>query len=149
MGPAVPPLVHDAGHRSPDHLRRRRDLATYLQPSFASLQGHTLFHSWAVDFSALGYPEHELLTRWRMGFAWGALTTITYLVIVMGGTLVVSIYRLGGGDPSQPTADVGELPAGETAKTDTVRQRIKSLFGPGRLAGHPIRPEPGMTAHFR
>ena len=117
-------------------------LATYLQPSFASLQGHTLFHSWAVDFSALGYPEHELLTRWRMGFAWGALTTITYLVIVMGGTLVVSIYRLGGGDPSQPTADVGELPAGETAKTDTVRQRIKSLFGPGRLAGHPIRPEP-------
>ena len=117
-------------------------LATYLQPSFASLQGHTLFHSWAVDFSALGYPEHELIPRWRMGFAWGALTTITYLVIVMGGTLVVSIYRLGGGDPSQPTADVGELPAGEMAKTDTVRQRIKSLFGPGRLAGHPIRPEP-------
>lgn len=117
-------------------------LATYLQPSFASLQGHTLFHSWAMDFSALGYPEHELMTRWRMGFAWTALTTITYLVIVIGGTLVVSVYRLGGGDPSQPTADVGELPAGETAKTGTVRQRIKSLLGPGRLAGYPIRPEP-------
>ena len=54
-------------------------LAAYLQPSFASLAGHTLFHSWAMDFSALGYPEHELTTRWRMGFAWSALTTIIYL----------------------------------------------------------------------
>ena len=117
-------------------------LTAYMQPSFASLTGHTLIHSWAIDFAALGYPEHELAARWRMGYAWNAVTGVVYLVIVLGGSLTVSLYRLGGGDPSQPTADVGELPAGEPAKPDTVRQRIKSLFGPGRLAGRPLRPEP-------
>ncbi len=117
-------------------------LAAYMQPSFLSLTGHTLLHSWAVDFTALGYPEHELVTRWRMGYAWNALTCITYLVIFLGGNLTVSIYRLGGGDPMAPTADIGELPAKGAEEPDTLRKRIKSLFGPGHLAGRPVRPEP-------
>lgn len=117
-------------------------LAAYMQPSFLSLTGHTLLHSWAVDFTALGYPEHELATRWRMGYAWNALTCITYLVIFLGGNLTVSIYRLGGGDRMGPTADVGELPATVDEKPDALRKRVKSLFGPGRLAGLPLGPEP-------
>ena len=114
----------------------------YMDPSLLSLSGHTLIHPWEINYTALGYSESELIPRLRVGYLWNSMTCISYLVIFIGGYLTLNIYRLGGGDPAVPTADVGELPAGETAKPDTVGKRIKSLFGPGRLAGHPLRPEP-------
>ena len=116
-------------------------LAGYVQPSLLSITGHTLIHSWDISFAALGYPEQELTARYRMGYVWSAISCIAYLSIVLGGNLAATIYRLGGGHPPHPTADIGELPAAESSQPDSLRKRIKSLFDPGRLSGRPIYPE--------
>ena len=115
-------------------------VAAYLQPNLWGLTGHTLFHSWAMDFAVLGYPEEELVTRFRLGYAWNSLSCAMYLIIALGGSLTTTIYRLGGGDAAHPTADIGEVHAGQAAQPEALRERIKSLLGPGRLSGSPIRP---------
>ena len=117
-------------------------VAGYLHPAPELLTGHSLFYSWDIDYAALGYSEHELINRLRLGYTWNAVAGISYMVVVIGGYLALSIYRLGGGEPTVPTADVGELPAGEAPRSESMRKRIKSLLGPGRLAGHPLLPQP-------
>ena len=116
-------------------------VAGYLQPATQSLTGHELFHSWDISYAALGYSEQELIARLRVGATWNAATCISYMAMVLGGYLNLTIYRIDGGNPSVPTADIGELPAGESPQSDSLRKRIKSLFGPGRLSGRPIWPE--------
>ncbi len=113
-------------------------MAGYLQPATSFLNGHVLIHSWEIDHTLLGYPEAELAERLRVSYAWNMIASICYLVIVMGGTLMVTIYRAGNGDAANPTADIGELPAAESAPPGTFGERVKSLLGPGRLSGSPI-----------
>ena len=114
----------------------------YLDPSLLSLSGHTLIHPWEIDYAALGYSESELIARLRVGYAWNSITCISYLVIVIGSYVTLNIYRLGGGDPAVPTADVGELPPGTSRERTSRKERIKALLGPGGLAGYPLHPEP-------
>ena len=114
----------------------------YLDPSLLSLSGHTLIHPWEIDYAALGYSESELIARLRVGYVWNSITCISYLVIVIGSYVTLNIYRLGGGDPAVPTADVGELPAGTSRERTSRKERIKALLGPGGLAGYPLHPEP-------
>ena len=114
----------------------------YMDPSLLSLSGHTLIHPWEIDYAALGYSESELIARLRVGYAWNSITCISYLVIVIGSYVTLNIYRLGGGDPAVPTADVGELPAGTSRERSSRKERIKALLGPGGLAGYPLHPEP-------
>ena len=114
----------------------------YMDPSLLSLSGHTLIHPWEIDYAALGYSESELIARLRVGYVWNSITCISYLVIVIGSYVTLNIYRLGGGDPAVPTADVGELPAGTPRERTSRKERIKALLGPGGLAGYPLHPEP-------
>ena len=114
----------------------------YMDPSLLSLSGHTLIHPWEIDYAALGYSESELIARLRVGYAWNSITCISYLVIVIGSYVTLNIYRLGGGDPAVPTADVGELPAGTSRERTSRKERIKALLGQGGLAGYPLYPEP-------
>ena len=114
----------------------------YMDPSLLSLSGHTLIHPWEIDYAALGYAESELIARLRVGYAWNSITCISYLVIVIGSYVTLNIYRLGGGDPAVPTADVGELPPSTSRERTSRKGRIKALFGPGGLAGYPLHPEP-------
>jgi hypothetical protein len=114
----------------------------YMDPSLLSLSGHTLIHPWEIDYAALGYSESELIARLRVGYAWNSITCISYLVIVIGSYVTLNIYRLGGGDPAVPTADVGELPPGTSRERTSRKERIKALLGPGGLAGYPLHPEP-------
>ena len=113
-------------------------LVSYSEFSLLSTKGHTLIHSWDVDYGAWGYSEQELLDRNRISYVWSAALILAYMVIVIGGTLIAIIYRLDTTETGSPTADIGELPAGAMARHNTGEKRIKSLFGPGRLAGRPI-----------
>ena len=72
-------------------------LATYLQPSLYAVSEQGLFYSWEVDYDALGYPAEEYFERSRLAVVWASLTTLAYMVIVIGGKLIVTIYRLDGG----------------------------------------------------
>jgi hypothetical protein len=113
-------------------------LVTYSEFSLLSTKGHTLIHSWDVDHSAWGYSEQELLDRNRISYVWSAALILAYMVIVIGGSLIAIIYRLETTDTGTPTADIGELPARATTHPTPRKRRIKSIFGPGRLAGSPI-----------
>ena len=75
-------------------------LATYLQPSSYAVTDQGLFYSWEMDFDALGYSADEYIERSRLAVAWASLTTLAYMIIVIGGKLIVTIYRMGGGDSS-------------------------------------------------
>ena len=113
-------------------------LVTYSEFSLLSTKGHTLIHSWDVDYSVWGYSEQELVDRSRVSFVWNAALILAYMVIVIGGSLMATIYRLETTDTGTPTADIGELPTGATTRHTPRKGRIKSLFEPGRLAGSPI-----------
>ena len=113
-------------------------LVTYSEFSLLSTKGHTLIHSWDVNYSAWGYSEQELFDRNRISYVWTATAILIYMVIVLGGTLISTIYRLDTTDVGTPTADIGELPAGAVASGKSRKERIKSLFGPGKLVGSPI-----------
>ena len=113
-------------------------LVTYSEFSLLSTKGHTLIHSWDVDYSAWGYSEQELLDRNRISYVWSAVLILAYMVIVIGGSLIAIIYRLETTDTGTPTADIGELPTSGKTHPTPRKGRIKSLFGPGRLAGSPM-----------
>ena len=74
----------------------------YLQPSLLAIPDHTLLRSWEIDFNALGYPADELLERYRFGAVWSSLATVAYMVIVLGGSLLVSIRGVVCEEPSAP-----------------------------------------------
>ena len=113
-------------------------MISYWEPNAMATQGHTLFHTWEMDYSPWGYSEAELKARIQMGSLWNALSIMAYMVLVMGGTLISAISRLDTTDSGTATADVGETPGGESTRRTTRRERIKSLFGPGGLAGAPV-----------
>lgn len=74
----------------------------YLEPSLLSIPDHTLIRSWEIDFTALGYSPDELLERYRIGAVWSTLSIFVYLIFVMGGSLLVTIYRLKSVDSVEP-----------------------------------------------
>ena len=66
--------------------------------------------------------------------------------MVIGSYVTLNIYRLGGGDPAVPTADVGELPPGTSRERTSRKERIKALLGPGAwLAIRCIRSRPDVA----
>ena len=121
-------------------------LVGYSEFSVLSAKGHTLIHSWDVDYSTWGYSQQELVDRSRVSFLWNATLVLAYMVIVVGGTFMATIYRLETTETGPPTADIGELPARATTHPTPRKGRIKSLFGPGRLAGSPIYSSAGGVA---
>ena len=113
-------------------------LVSYTEFSLLSTKGHTLIHSWDMDYNAWGYSEQELFDRNRISYVWSATLILVYMVIVLGGALITTIYRMDTTPTDTPTADVGELSARAAAHHNSRKERIKSLFRPGRLVGSPI-----------
>ena len=128
-------------------------VVVYWDPSLLFLPDHTLIRSWEVDFNALGYPPEEFPDRARIGVIWAALAAIIYMVVVIGGGLIVTICRKGTGD----SADLAPAPAPAAAVPAIRRRRTKGprvdvRHRPGWLAGHrilpPIRSNAGLvTVH--
>ena len=90
-------------------------LILYLEPSPLAIPDHTLIRSWEIDFGALGYSPDELLERYRVGAVWSSLATLIYMIIVLGGSLLVTIYRLdeidsNGAQSEAATTGATELP---------------------------------------
>ena len=108
-------------------------LILYLEPSPLAIPDHTLIRSWEIDFVALGYTADELLERYRIGAVWSSLGTLIYMVAVLGGSLLLSIYRLEGARSSEvveaESSDTGNAALLQsTAQSDS---RLKVLNGAG------------------
>ena len=84
-------------------------LTLYLAPSSLPQPDHNLLYSWDIDFSALGYTQDELTERLHLGFIWVALSNFVYVVVVIGGNLIVAIYRRSSGNGPRPAVVISEL----------------------------------------
>ena len=114
-------------------------LATYMQPSLYAVSEQGLFYSWEVDFDALGYPAEEYFERSRLAVVWASLTTLAYMVIVIGGKLIVTIYRLDGGDSSIAAAAAAVAQVEDSLPQRTKRRsRVDVRYWAGWIAGHRI-----------
>lgn len=107
--------------------------AMYLAPNAPSvLPDHNWWTSWDIDFGELGYPGEEALERLNIGYLWHGLATFFYLVAVVGGVLISSLYRMGNGNASaSETRSQTRLSYGAAASV----RRIVSAIPAGRLAG--------------
>ena len=73
-------------------------LAIYLSPDLPSvLPDHNLLRSWEIDFAQLGFTREEALDRLNLGYLWHAIWVFAYMFFVVGGRLIVAIYRIEGG----------------------------------------------------
>ena len=73
-------------------------LSIYLSPDLPSvLPDHNQLRSWEIDFAGLGFTTEEALDRLNLGYLWHAIWLLAYMFFVVGGRLMVSIYRLDGG----------------------------------------------------
>ncbi len=72
-------------------------LSIYLSPDLPSvLPDHNQLRSWEIDFAGLGFTTEEALDRLNVGYLWHAIWLLAYMFFVVGGRLMVSIYRLNG-----------------------------------------------------
>lgn len=80
-------------------------LAIYASPDLpAVLPDHNLLGSWKIDYDALGYTRDEAMDRLNVGYMWHAMCLFVYMVFVVGGSLLLGVYRLAGSDGTGPDA---------------------------------------------
>ena len=73
-------------------------LAIYLSPDLPSvLPDHNLLRSWEIDFAELGLTREDALDGLNLGYMWHAIWVFAFMFFVVGGRLIVSIYRIDGG----------------------------------------------------
>ena len=73
-------------------------LAIYLSPDMPSvLADHNLLRSWKIDLAELGFSREEALNQMNVGYLWHAIWVSAYMFFVVGGRLIVSIYRVDDG----------------------------------------------------
>ena len=73
-------------------------LSIYVSPDLpTTLPDHNLVCSWEIDFAELGYSREEALDRLNLGYLWHAMWVFAYMFFVVGGNVMVAIYRIGGG----------------------------------------------------
>ena len=74
-------------------------LGIYMLPDLPRvLPDHNLLRSWEIDFAGLGFSREEALDRLNLGYMWHAMFVFVYMVFVVGGNLIVTIYRIGEED---------------------------------------------------
>jgi len=73
-------------------------LTIFVSPDLPGvLPDHNLLRSWEIDFAALGHSREQAPDRLNLGYAWHAAWVLGYMVIVVGGHLIVAIHRIGRG----------------------------------------------------
>ena len=76
-------------------------LLIYLSPDLPSvLPDHNQLSSWEIDFAELGFTREQALERLNLGYMWHATWLLAYMFFVVGGRLIVAIYRIDGGQRS-------------------------------------------------
>ena len=88
-------------------------LAIYVSPNLPMvLPDHSLLGSWEINFEEMGITREEALDRLNVGYMWHAMCLFAYMAFVVGGSLIVAVYRMGeGGDP-----EVAPVSSGRTAR---------------------------------
>ena len=71
----------------------------YLEPNLYTIGDHNLLHSWQIDWGKLGYPQEEFVERLRLGYVWMVMAVIAYMTVIVGGYLLVTVYRCGHQTP--------------------------------------------------
>ena len=70
-------------------------LSIYLSSNLPStLPDHNLLRSWEINFAELGFSREEALDRLNLGYLLHAIWVLVYMFFVVGGSLVVAIYRI-------------------------------------------------------
>ncbi len=73
-------------------------MAIYLSPDLPRvLPDHNLLRSWEIDFAELGLSREEAPDGLNLGYMWHAIWVFAFMFFVVGGRLIVSIYRIDGG----------------------------------------------------
>ena len=73
-------------------------LAIYLSPDLPRvLPDNNLLRSWEIDFAELGLSREEALDGLNVGYLWHAIWVFACMFFVLGGRLIVDIYRIDGG----------------------------------------------------
>ena len=72
-------------------------LAIYLSPDLPSvLPDHNLLWSWEINLAGLGFSREEALDRMNVGYVWHTTWVFGYMIFVVFGRLIVSLYRIEG-----------------------------------------------------
>ena len=72
-------------------------LAIYLSPDLPSvLPDHNLLWSWEINLAGLGFSREEALDRMNVGYVWHATWVFGYMIFLVFGRLMVSLYRIDG-----------------------------------------------------
>jgi hypothetical protein len=124
----------------------------YLEPVLLSDSHHTtLFYSSPIDFNALGFPQSELMDRYRVTSSWSSLTTLVYMAVVLGGILIATIYRLGSGGQVTPGEATVPTGVGARSRQRSRRKGVDVRYRPGSLAGYrilqPVRSSAGIAPY--
>ena len=103
-------------------------LAIYVSPDFPSvLPDHNLVRSWELDFAAMGITRAEALDRLNLGYMWHAMCVFAYVVFILGGNLLIAMFRMRGRGASEPSIGAAQQPVAvptsdaATGATPTVR----------------------------
>ena len=72
-------------------------VAIYVSPDLPMvLPDHNLLGSWQIDFGELEITREQALDRLNVGYMWHAMSLFAYMAFVVGGSLIVAVYRMGG-----------------------------------------------------
>ena len=70
-------------------------MAIYLSPDLPSvLPDHNLLWSWEINLGGLGFSREEALERMNVGYVWHTTWVFGYMIFVVFGRLIVSLYRI-------------------------------------------------------
>ena len=87
-------------------------MAIYVSPDLPSvLPDHNLVRSWELDFAAMGITRAEALDRLNLGYVWHAMCIVAYVVFILGGNLLIAMYRMRGRDAPEPIMGAAQQPA--------------------------------------
>ncbi len=101
-------------------------LVFYVSPGLTDVfPDHNLLRSWQIDFAAAGFARDEALERLRLGFLWHAAIMFPYLSLVLGGNVVVAVFRMDGGNAKRTDAAIAPATADEpdTAEEPETRKQ--------------------------
>ena len=90
-----------------------------------TLPDHNLLGSWEIDFDRLGYTGNQVMERLEIGYTWHRMCLYAYMVAVLGGGLLVGVYRLADRAVRHPAPRQGSDQSG-WARKPTVRRRLRS-----------------------
>ena len=111
-------------------------VAIYVSPNLPMvLPDHSLLGSWEIDFGELGITREQALDRLNVGYMWHAMSLFAYMAFVVGGSLIVAVYRMGeGGDPDVAPASSAQTAGASRRDSSGTRGLGLGLFpGPVRV----------------